>query len=181
MTRIVPTRIGRRIFLAAFALTAASCAVKPPADRVRVSGQIEATDVQVAAPVGGRLLERRVAEDARVKAGDVVARLDTADAELVLARARAERDQADAQLKLLQAGPRRHRRDLLPGRPRQADRELARLGVVGVRLRDGGQRQEAGRRDQLAQESVMSVPKPASPLATTRCTSGRLPQRNSAT
>ena len=83
-----------------------ACSVKPPADRVRVSGQVEATDVQVAAQVGGRLLELRVTEGDRVAAGQVVARLDTADAELALVRARAERDQVDAQLRLLLAGAR---------------------------------------------------------------------------
>jgi pyruvate/2-oxoglutarate dehydrogenase complex dihydrolipoamide acyltransferase (E2) component len=71
-----------------------------------VSGQVEATDVQVAAQVGGRLIELRVDEGDRVKAGDLVARLDAADAELALARARAERDQSDAQLRLLVAGAR---------------------------------------------------------------------------
>ena len=83
-----------------------SCAPKPPADRVRVSGQVEATEVQVAAPVGGRLLQLRVAEGDRVKVGDVVAQLDTVDAQLALARVGAERDQAQAQLRLLRAGAR---------------------------------------------------------------------------
>ncbi len=87
-------------------LTVAACGPKQPADRVRVSGQIEATDVQIAAQVGGRLLELRVGEGDRVKAGDVLARLDTADAEIALARARADREQADAQLRLLLAGAR---------------------------------------------------------------------------
>jgi HlyD family secretion protein len=73
---------------------------------VRVSGQVEATDVQVAAQVGGRLIELRVAEGDRVKRGDVIARLDTRDTEIQLARARAERAAADAQLRLLQAGSR---------------------------------------------------------------------------
>jgi HlyD family secretion protein len=95
-----------------------ACAPKPPADRVRVSGQVEATDVQVAAPVGGRLLELRVAEGDRVKAGDLVARLDTSDAQLALARAKAERDQAEAQLRLLLAGAR-------PEEIRQADAQRA--------------------------------------------------------
>lgn len=94
------------IFLAAAALLACACAQKPPADRVRVSGQVEATDVQVAAQVGGRLLELRVAEGDRIKAGDVVARLDTADAQLAMRRAKADLEQADAQLRLLLAGAR---------------------------------------------------------------------------
>ncbi len=84
----------------------ASCAEKPPADRVRVSGQVEATEVRAAAPVGGRLVELRVAEGDHVKAGDLIAKLDTADAQLALLRVKAERDQADAQLRLLLAGAR---------------------------------------------------------------------------
>jgi HlyD family secretion protein len=92
---------------AALVLTAAACRDQAPADRVRVSGQIEATDVQVAAQVAGRLLERKVDEGDRVAKGDVIALLDTADTELALERGRAERAQAEAQLQLLQAGSRR--------------------------------------------------------------------------
>jgi HlyD family secretion protein len=83
-----------------------SCRNGAPADRVRVSGQVEATEVRVAAQVGGRLLELAPAEGERVASGSVVARLDATDTELALARARAERDQADAQLRLLKAGAR---------------------------------------------------------------------------
>jgi membrane fusion protein YbhG len=98
-----------RIFLALLVpvvALAVACKDKPPPDRVRVSGQVEATDVQVAAQVGGRVLELRVAEGDRVKPGDLVARLDTADAELALARAKADRQQAEAQLRLVLAGAR---------------------------------------------------------------------------
>jgi membrane fusion protein YbhG len=84
----------------------AACASEQPADRVRVSGTVEATEVQVAAPVGGRVIDIRVAEGDRIEAGAVVASLDTADSQLALARARAEREQADAQLRLLRAGAR---------------------------------------------------------------------------
>ena len=95
------------MFIAALASAiVCACGAQPPADRLRVSGQIEATDVQVAAQVGGRLLELRVAEGDRIAAGQPIATLDTADAELALARARAERDQVDAQLRLLRAGAR---------------------------------------------------------------------------
>jgi HlyD family secretion protein len=52
------------------------------------------------------VLEVPVSEGDRVSKGDVVARLDTRDVELALARARAERDAADAQLRLLLAGSR---------------------------------------------------------------------------
>ena len=102
-----PTPRAAQIFLAlAASLLVCACSPKPPADRVRVSGQIEAADVQVAAEVGGRLLELRVSEGDRVRAGDLIARLDTADQQLALARANADRDQADAQLRLLLAGAR---------------------------------------------------------------------------
>ena len=111
-----------RLFLGLIALAAGAiagaCSPKPPADRVRVSGQVEATAVQVAPPVSGRLLELHVAEGDRVKAGDLLAKLDVADTELALTRARAERDQADAQVRLLLAGAR-------PEDVRQSEAQLA--------------------------------------------------------
>jgi HlyD family secretion protein len=85
---------------------AVACRPEPPADRIRVSGQVEATEVHVAAPVGGRLLDLHVTEGARVDQHAVIARLDTSDATLGLERAQAERAQADAQLALLRAGSR---------------------------------------------------------------------------
>jgi HlyD family secretion protein len=106
MTSAIQTPPAWRIFLAAALAASAACASKPPADRVRASGQVEATDVRVAGQVAGRILELRVAEGERVNAGDVIARLDTADAQLALTRADAERAQADAQLRLLLAGAR---------------------------------------------------------------------------
>jgi HlyD family secretion protein len=87
-------------------LALAGCGDDAPADRLRLSGHVEATEVRVAAQVGGRVLDLRVDEGSRVAAGDLIARLDTADAELLLARAEAERQQADAQLRLLLAGSR---------------------------------------------------------------------------
>jgi HlyD family secretion protein len=85
-------------------LTACHPSAGVPASRA--SGYVEATDVRVAAEVGGRLLEVPVSEGDRVARGDRIARIDTADAELALRRARAERDQAQAQLALLRAGSR---------------------------------------------------------------------------
>ena len=72
----------------------------------RASGYVEATEVRVAAEVGGRVLEMRVVEGARVAAGDVIATLDTADTALALQRTQAERAHAEAQLALLRAGSR---------------------------------------------------------------------------
>ena len=83
----------------------AGCRQAAPTNRVRVSGHVEATEVQVAPEVGGRLLALEVDEGDRVAAGQVIARLDTRDTELAIAR-EAERAQADAQLRLLRAGSR---------------------------------------------------------------------------
>ena len=99
-------------------LMLAACARRGPLDRVRASGHVEATDVQIAAEVGGRLIELKVVEGNRVNTGDLVARLDTKDVELAVVRARAERQQADAQLRLLEAGAR-------PQDIRQAEAQVA--------------------------------------------------------
>ena len=84
----------------------AACAPAPPTDRLRVSGHVEATEVHTAAEVGGRLLELRVAEGDRIEAGAIIARLDTEDIALQIARTRADRAAAVAQLRLLEAGSR---------------------------------------------------------------------------
>jgi HlyD family secretion protein len=83
-----------------------ACAPAPPSDRLRVSGNIEATEVHTAAEVGGRLVELRVDEGDRIEAGAVIARLDTEDTMLQMARMRADRATAVAQLRLLEAGSR---------------------------------------------------------------------------
>jgi HlyD family secretion protein len=92
--------------LSSITLLAAGCGRDEPANSVRVSGHVEATEVQVSAEVGGRIVDLRVAEGDRVSKGDPIARLDTRDIELQIERARAERQAAEAQLRLLQAGSR---------------------------------------------------------------------------
>ena len=98
---------GRRAALAVIAtLAIVACGEQPPDNVLRASGHVEATDVQVAPEVGGRLVELRIDEGDRVKAGDLIARVDARDTELQVQRLRAERVGADAQLRLLQAGSR---------------------------------------------------------------------------
>ena len=87
-------------------LGVAACERQDPTSASRVSGHVEATEVQVSADVAGRILELRVNEGDRVKAGDLIATLDTRDTELQIRRARAEREAAAAQLRLLRAGSR---------------------------------------------------------------------------
>jgi HlyD family secretion protein len=72
----------------------------------RASGYVEATEVRVAAEAPGRVLEVLIDEGARIEAGAVIVRLDTADVEIALRRAQADRDQAAAQLRLVRAGAR---------------------------------------------------------------------------
>ncbi len=100
-------RTHTRLLLATVAAGfAIACEAPPPSNALTASGNVEATEVQVAAEVGGRIVELRVDEGDRVKAGDVIATLDTKDVELQIDRARAERAAAAAQLRLLEAGAR---------------------------------------------------------------------------
>ena len=95
-----------RVALTALALVTTACGGRAEEGPPRASGYVEATEVRVAPQVGGRLIEVAVAEGDRVTAGAILARLDTADVEIVLRRVEADRDQAVAALKLLQAGAR---------------------------------------------------------------------------
>jgi HlyD family secretion protein len=92
------------VISAAFAL--AGCEAGESSDATRVSGHVEATEVQLAPDVGGRVLELRPAEGDRVAVGDIVAHLDARDVDLQIARARADRAAADAQLRFLLSGTR---------------------------------------------------------------------------
>ena len=97
--------VSRLLVLAVPALLVA-CAPAPPSDRLRVSGNVEATEVHTAAEVSGRVVDLRVDEGDRIEAGAVIARLDTEDTMLQIARTRADRATAVAQLRLLEAGSR---------------------------------------------------------------------------
>jgi HlyD family secretion protein len=100
-------RIRRSVAMAAGVLAVSmACRQEAPSDRIRASGHIEATDVHVAAEVGGRVTEVSAVEGAHVNVGDVMARLDTTDTALAIRRAEADRAQAVAQARLLRAGSR---------------------------------------------------------------------------
>jgi HlyD family secretion protein len=97
--------VSRLLVLAVPALLVA-CAPAPPAGQLRVSGNVEATEVHTSAEVAGRIVELRVDEGDRIEAGAVIARLDTEDTMLQIARMRADRATAVSQLRLLEAGSR---------------------------------------------------------------------------
>src|SRR5205823_2257142 len=99
-------RPAPRTWLILLTIASAGCTKEAKSAVPRVSGQVEATEVQVAPEVGGRLLDVPVAEGDRIKKGDLIATLETSDIDLALRRAQAERAQADAQLRLLLAGSR---------------------------------------------------------------------------
>jgi HlyD family secretion protein len=92
--------------LSATLVLAVACHNATDDGAIRASGHIEATDIRLAATVGGRLLEAPFEEGDEPRTGDVVARLETIDAEHHLAQARANAEAADAQLRLLLAGSR---------------------------------------------------------------------------
>jgi HlyD family secretion protein len=103
------SRISRTIVVvtavtAVAAVTACHREAGPGA--IHASGHIEATEVRLAAKVGGRVLEAPLQEGAAVASGELVARFDTVDVEHRLAAARASQEAADAQLRLLLAGSR---------------------------------------------------------------------------
>ena len=110
------SKLGWVIALTLAAVPAAGCK-DPGPQALRVSGHVEATEVRIAAEVGGRIEQLRVQEGDKVAGGDVIARLSTTDASLRLEQLRAERRGADAQVRLLQAGAR-------PEEIRQAEAQL---------------------------------------------------------
>jgi HlyD family secretion protein len=73
---------------------------------IRVSGNIEVTDVDVSFKIPGRLEERAVSEGETVTAGQLVARLDRSELMEEVAARRAEVDTAQAALAELVAGSR---------------------------------------------------------------------------
>jgi HlyD family secretion protein len=76
------------------------------ASEVRVSGQIEATEVRLATKVAGTIASRPVDEGDLVARGALVAVIDTVDLDLERRSSAAERDRAAAQLQVLLAGSR---------------------------------------------------------------------------
>ena len=146
-------------------VAAGACAEPAPSNELRVSGHVEATEVRVAAEVGGRLVALAVAEGDRVEAGDIVARVDTRGVELEIRRAQAERNVAEAQLRLLQAGARpedvrqaQARSDALEAELGAVDAELAAAGADRERFEslvaaDAGSRKQ--RDDAAARVDVL--------------------------
>ncbi|MFZ1933714.1 MAG: efflux RND transporter periplasmic adaptor subunit [Thermoguttaceae bacterium] len=74
--------------------------------RIRVSGNIETTEAQVAFKIPGRVIERKVDEGDDVHRGETVALLDKGDLECTVAMRKADLGVAEAALAALLAGSR---------------------------------------------------------------------------
>ncbi len=103
-------RVG--IILAVGVLLAASVVLymqsqpAPESGVLRLSGNIEMTDAEVSFMIPGRVVERLVSEGETVKAGQIVARLDTSELSQEVALRKAEVRAAEAALAELEAGSR---------------------------------------------------------------------------
>jgi len=132
---------------------------------IRASGHIEATEIRLAAKVGGRLLEAPLEEGHTVASGDLVALFETTDAEHQLAQARANVEAADAQLRLLLAGSRaedlRRAEDQLAQAQAEldaAERDLKRLSGLAERgSATEKSRDDAATRTDVAQSAVAAA------------------------
>jgi HlyD family secretion protein len=103
----------RRVIIAIIILAVAASFVLAMALRpkrspgsIRLSGNIEVTDVDVSFRTPGRILERKISEGELVRRNDLVARLDETELRQQLAQREAESGAARAVLRELEAGTR---------------------------------------------------------------------------
>jgi HlyD family secretion protein len=151
--------------MSAAAALAIGCGSSDETDVIRASGHIEATEIRLAAKVGGRLLEAPLEEGETVMAGELVARLETVDAEHKLAQARANVAAADAQLRLLLAGSRaedlRRAEDQMAQAQAELDaarRDLERLsGLADRGSATEKSRDDAATRKEIAERAVAAA------------------------
>ncbi len=94
---------------------------------ITVSGNIEATDVQLGFKITGRLLQCLVDEGDKVAKGDLLARLENEDQKIALALAQAALDRAKSVLAELMAGSRPEEIRLSHARVLQAQQEVLEL------------------------------------------------------
>ena len=100
-------RASRRLAAAAlFPLLLAGCRKAGDGDAIRLNGRVEASMVDLAPKVTGRVLEVKVREGDRVKAGDLLVTLDLGETALAVERDRDALGSAAARLRDLQEGSR---------------------------------------------------------------------------
>jgi len=100
-----------------------ACGGRNDKNEIILTGSVESDPVRISSLVGGRLLEVDAVEGAKVKAGDVVARIDPADLELQLKQAETAVRAAETQLTLIKKGVRSE--DLATAREQVNQAEIA--------------------------------------------------------
>ncbi len=104
-------------------LVLAACGGRNEANEIVLTGSVESDPVRLSPLVGGRLLEINAVEGAKVKAGDVIARIDATDLELQLRQSETGLRAAEAQLALILKGARNE--DLAAAREQVTQAEIA--------------------------------------------------------
>ena len=99
-------RRSTRFAVLAAAALAAACRNGGDSGIVVLSGRLEAPVVDLAPKVAGRVVEVKVREGDRVKAGELVARLDLGETALAVERDRRGLESSQARYEDLQAGSR---------------------------------------------------------------------------
>lgn len=116
---------------------------------LRVSGNIEVTDVQMGFRIPGRLEKRLVDEGDQVRKGQLIATLEKADQEIAVAAARANLAHARAVLSELEAGSR-------PAEIARAKADVMQAKAVLTELITGSRQQEIeSARAELSKASAM--------------------------
>jgi HlyD family secretion protein len=127
---------------------------------ITATGHVEATDVRIAAKVGGTLVSLPLREGDIVSAGQELARIDTVDLVLERNAAAAERDRAEADLRLLRAGSREE--DVREAEAQEAravaERDAAERDLVRQQaLLDAGPGTPEARDDALARRDMAAA------------------------
>jgi HlyD family secretion protein len=125
-------------------------------DEIKVSGNIEATESQIAFKIPGRLLERDVDEGSEVKKDQLIAKLDAKDQEISVSQAEANVSLAQATLDELLAGSRPE--DIARSRAAVSQAQ-ARLNELknGTRVQDIASAQSDVDRAEAAVQSAQSA------------------------
>jgi len=137
---------------------------------VRVSGNIEVTDAEVSFKIGGKVVARPLSAGDLAKAGEVVAKLDSADLAQEVALRKAELRAAEASLAELEAGFRpeeiaqaqasveraKAKLDELIAGSRPQEIAAAQASVESARVNAEHLKVELGRSAQLVKDSTIS-------------------------
>lgn len=134
----------RRWLMAVVLLAAAGAAAyayyllrpQPDPNFLRVSGNIEVTDIEVSFRIPGWVEARPVAEGETVRSGQLIARLESAELAREVALREAETRAYTAELAALEAGSRPQEIAVAQAEVRHAEAELERLAAEFERQRD---------------------------------------------